>query len=378
MAMENILKIQALETFLLRYVLDRPVGGSGVSSVDVLIAQMTIEPAQDSSGAERAGTLSGLGFSYVLSGSGLPALAAAREMASSLIGQTLHHPQALWQQLAAQCNRTRRGPNYIALAALDVAAWDAWSCALQLPLGVALGGKPRAVAVYGSGGFNPRQSPAEAAAAASQHVARGLRAVKPRVGGSASSFDADAALLRAVRDVLPAGTSLMLDANEKGSASSAHRLCALAGELGALWVEEPLAADDLAGHAALSARWPGLLAGGEHLQGQTEVLPFLQHRALGIFQPDLAAMGGLSECLRCGRLAEAFGVEVSPHFLPGLFVHLAAALPGLSWLEEFPLLEPLFEGWPAIDGEGMMRPRDVPGHGLRLPDAVRQRYRIEA
>ena len=120
MAMENILKIQALETFLLRYVLDQPVGGSGVSSVDVLIAQMTIEPAQDSSGAERAGTLSGLGFSYVLSGSGLPALAAAREMASSLIGQTLHHPQALWQQLAAQGNRTRRGPNYIALAALEI------------------------------------------------------------------------------------------------------------------------------------------------------------------------------------------------------------------------------------------------------------------
>jgi L-alanine-DL-glutamate epimerase-like enolase superfamily enzyme len=362
------LKIQALETFLLRYALDRPVGGSGVSAVDVLIAQMTVD--SDAQGIQ------GLGFSYVLSGSGLPALAAAREMASGLIGQTLHHPQALWQQLAAQGNRTRRGPNYIALAALDVAAWDAWSCAMQLPLGVALGGKPRAVAVYGSGGFNPRQSPAEAAAAARQHVARGLRAVKPRVGGSASSFDADAALLRAVREVLPAGTSLMLDANEKASASSAHRLCALASDLGALWVEEPLPADDLAGHAALSARWPGLLASGEHLQGQIEALPFLQQRALGVFQPDLAAMGGLSECLRCGHLAEAFGVEVSPHFLPGLFVHLAAALPGLRWLEDFPLLEPLFEGWPHIDSDGMMRPRDVRGHGLRLADGVREMYRI--
>jgi aspartate kinase len=47
------------------------------------------------------------------------------------------------------------------------------------------------------------------------------------------------------------------------------------------------------------------------------------------------------------------GVEVSPHFLPGLFVHLAAALPGLRWLEDFPLLEPLFEGWPHIDSDGI-------------------------
>ena len=45
------------------------------------------------------------------------------------------------------------------------------------------------------------------------------------------------------------------------------------------------------------------------------------------FQPDLAAMGGLSECLRCGHLADAFGVEVSPHFLPGLFAHHVHQLP---------------------------------------------------
>jgi L-alanine-DL-glutamate epimerase-like enolase superfamily enzyme len=57
-------------------------------------------------------------------------------------------------------------------------------------------------------------------------------------------------------------------------------------------------------------------------------------------------------------------------------VHLAAALPGLRWLEDFPLLEPLFEGWPHIDSDGMMRPRDVPGHGLQLADGVREMYRI--
>jgi L-alanine-DL-glutamate epimerase-like enolase superfamily enzyme len=64
---------------------------------------------------------------------------------------------------------------------------------------------------------------------------------------------------------------------------------------------------------------------------------------------------------------------VSPHFLPGLFAHVAAAAPALRWLEEFPLLEPLFEGWPGIDANGMMIASPAPGHGLSL----NERYRGE-
>ena len=77
------------------------------------------------------------------------------------------------------------------------------------------------------------------------------------------------------------------------------------------------------------------------------------------------------------RIAEAFGIEVSPHFLPGLFVHLAAAAPNLTWLEDFPLLEPLFAGWPAMEN-GTLAMRDTPGHGLSLAPGARERYAVEA
>ena len=43
--------------------------------------------------------------------------------------------------------------SYLALAAIDVAAWDLYASRLALPLGVAMGGSPRPVRVYGSGGF---------------------------------------------------------------------------------------------------------------------------------------------------------------------------------------------------------------------------------
>lgn len=84
--------------------------------------------------------------------------------------------------------------------------------------------------------------------------------------------------------------------------------------------------------------------------------------------------GGLTEILRVARIAEAFGVEVSPHFLPGLFVHVAAAAPNLSWLEDFPLVEPLFEGWPQLSADGLLAPRSVPGHGLSLVPGALEKY----
>jgi len=75
-------------------------------------------------------------------------------------------------------------------------------------------------------------------------------------------------------------------------------------------------------------------------------------------------------------LSEALGIEVMPHFLPGLFVHLAAASPAVTWLEDFPLLEPLFSGWPQPAADGTMSPRTVPGHGLTLADDVLARFRL--
>ncbi len=66
---------------LLRYTLDTPVGGSGVSAVDIVLVDL-----EDSDGA------SGLGFSYVIGGHG---------------GDVV---------LAASFNRAGFGPNLVALA----------------------------------------------------------------------------------------------------------------------------------------------------------------------------------------------------------------------------------------------------------------------
>jgi L-alanine-DL-glutamate epimerase-like enolase superfamily enzyme len=157
-----------------------------------------------------------------------------------------------------------------------------------------------------------------------------------------------------------------VDANEKCDAASARWLLAAARDRGVLFVEEPLPATALEGYRALAASGGAAMAAGEHLQGRASFLPFLSERLVGVIQPDLAMAGGLTPILEIAALADAFGAAVSPHFLPGLFVHVAAACPALVWLEEFPLLEPLFEGWPVPRSDGTLVPPDGPGHGLSV------------
>jgi L-alanine-DL-glutamate epimerase-like enolase superfamily enzyme len=352
--------IERATASLLQYRLDAPVGGSGVSSVDLVIVDLV-----DSDGA------TGLGFTYVIGGSGSAAvLASAQEQLERCVaGQPIIPPAALWRRITAGFNRTGLGPNLVAVAAIDVAAWDLEARRRGVPLAAAMGGVARAVAVYGSGGFNAAQTPAEAAATAERHSARGYRAVKPRVRGARS----DAALLDAVRAIVPDHVHLMADANEKCDLASARWLLACARDLGLLFVEEPLPAAALEGYRALTLGGGTAVATGEHLQGRGAFLPFIQEHLAAVMQPDLAMAGGLTPILEIAALCDAFDVGVSPHFLPGLFVHLAAASPAVTWLEDFPLVEPLFEGWPEMKADGTLEPRSSPGHGLALDPSARQR-----
>lgn len=344
----------------LRIRFDKPVGGSGVAMVDVIAATLT-----DADGAE------GLGFSYVIGGGGeAPARIASSLAERFLVGKPAAAPRIAWRRMAASFNRSGPGPNLVALAALDVALWDLSAKRACVPLAVALGGEPRAVPVYASGGFRPGEAPGAAAEAAVRATQRGYRGVKPRV----NCERADEKLIERVAGILPPGVELMLDANEKGDLTRAPRLLAAAAANGALFVEEPLPAHLLPAWRALRAGAPCALAGGEHLQTMGELLPFLSGGILGVAQPDLAMMGGLSPCLSACEVAAAFGIAVSPHFLPGLFVHLAAAAPAVTWLEDLPLIEPVFAGWPEMTAGGLLSPRDVPGHGLSLAEDAARRF----
>ncbi len=341
--------------------LSGPTGGSGITAVDVIVVDLEDEQGN-----------TGTGFSYVLGGGGATVTMAARDMIERFVaGQNMVPPQALWRRLAGSLNRLGRGVGYLAIAAIDVAMWDLHARRQGVPLYEAMGGAARKLPVYGSGGFGPTQEPELAVKRALDYADMGCTAVKLRVAGAPH----DIARIQAVAEALPNGVDIMADANEKCDLARAQWLANVLGDVNALWLEEPLPAHDANGFATLAQNSPVPIATGEHHQGAVELAPLIEARAVSVVQPDLAMMGGLTECLRVAQIAEHYNLVVSPHFLPSLFIHVAAAAPAIRWMEDFPLLEPLFDAPVAMDGDGNIAPPDTPGHGLAWAAGARDEYR---
>lgn len=346
---------------LLSYQLENAVGGSAVSKIDVILCDVTLSNG-----------VTGFGFSYAIGGKGAGAMVAARDISDAVIqGQPFATPEASWRKVTAACNRTGKGPNFVGLAALDVALWDAYAKTLDVPLGQAMGGEMRAVKVYGSGGYRPNHTGDQTETQIQMHREQGFSAIKLRLSGT----PADQTLLDRARSVGGDRLQIMVDLNEKTNLVDARYTLDMASDYGVYLVEEPLRARDFQGYRILAERYPGLIATGEHLQGLDEAAPFLQDSMCAAMQPDLAMMGGLTESLRVTRWAEYVGIEIMPHFLPGLFVHLAATAPNLTWLEDFPLLEPLFQLMPTAN-DGMLAASDTAGHGLLLTEQARKSAKI--
>src|SRR5512146_1607969 len=126
-------RVTSCSVELWRYKFDTPMGGSMLTSVDMIVVTL-----RDSDGA------TGTGFSYVIGGGGEPVLGMARILLERFVkDQEIAAPAALWRRLAASLNRLGRGVGYNAICAIDIAAWDLNARSRNLPLGVALGGEPR-------------------------------------------------------------------------------------------------------------------------------------------------------------------------------------------------------------------------------------------
>ncbi len=130
----------------------------------------------------------------------------------------------------------------------------------------------------------------------------------------------------------------MVDANQSMTAPEAIRRARLLEPSDPYWFEEPLPADDVAGHAALAAATSIPVAVGESLYSIAQFADYLHRRAAGIVQVDVARVGGITPWLKVAHLAEAFNVVVCPHFLMELHVSLCCAVPNGRYLEHIPQL----------------------------------------
>jgi L-alanine-DL-glutamate epimerase-like enolase superfamily enzyme len=106
------------------------------------------------------------------------------------------------------------------------------------------------------------------------------------------------------------------------------------------FVETPLHTDDLDGLARLADATTTPVAAGEFLQTRHEFRELMDRGGCDVIQPDMGRVGGLTEAMRCARMAAERGVVCVPHaWKTGLTVaatrHFGAAAPACPFTEFF-------------------------------------------
>src|SRR3984957_4496558 len=256
-----------------------------------------------------------------------------------------------------------QGLSMIAVAGLDMAAWDALAKAADAPLCVLLGGSVGPVKAYNSNGLW-LQEPESAAAEALELLDErggGFRALKLRLG-RADSRD-DLATIKAVRDAIGEGIDLMVDFNQALNLADALRRCHMIDDHGLVWIEEPVLYDDFDSCARLTAELKTPIQIGENFYGPRDVHFALQKKACDLIMPDFMRIGGVTGFLRSAAIAGAAGIPISTHFYPEVGAHVMRVSESahfLEWLDwSYPVLQRHFE-----IRDGQVHVPEAPGVGI--------------
>jgi L-alanine-DL-glutamate epimerase-like enolase superfamily enzyme len=305
----------------------------------------------------------GVGYSYTIGTGGSSVVAlVADHLAPRLVGRDPACIEAIWRDLLFATHATSVGAiTNLALAAIDTALWD-WRCKRDgQPLWKAAGGAKQRTPVYTTeGGWLHLSTEAIVRETVAAKEA-GFQGAKIKVG--LPRVADDVARLSAVRQAVGDAFEIMVDANQCFTLSEALRRAKAYEALGIAWFEEPLPADDIAGHARLAASTSVPIAVGESLYSPSQFAAYIQQGACSIVQVDVARIGGITPWLKVAHLAECHNLAVAPHFLMELHASLTAAVPSAAWVEYIPQLDAVVSSRLVIEGGCAVAP-EAAGLGI--------------
>lgn len=256
----------------------------------------------------------------------------------------------------------------MALAAIDMALWDALARVHGLSLVRLLGGVEKPVRPYGAVGYDGVEG---CARGAEGWAKRGFSGVKAKIGYP--TVQEDLAVVRAMRSAAGTDVAIMVDYNQcLTPAEAVERLRVLDGE-GLTWVEEPTLAHDYSGHAfvAREARTP--IQCGENWWGLLDMQHAIEAQASDYVMPDVMKIGGVTGWLRAASLAQAKGLRVSNHLWPELSARLLCCTPTAHWLEYADWWNPIVaEPLPVENGVAI--PSNAVGSGVDWNEAAVERF----
>lgn len=362
--------IVSIETYALAVPLAKPIADSTAAMSHWTVPVVEIRTADG-----RVGT----GISGVHCAPELLADVIGKYYAPSLLGSSSEDILGTWKRLYWLPTHWmgRAGVMHMALAMVDIALWDLAAQRAAAPLWQVLGGTAADVEAYNTDGGWLNFTESELTRDLLSLVDNGWQRVKIKVGKS--DWREDVRRVEAVRAAIGDDVTLMCDANQRWDVSTACRILPYLEEARMDWVEEPLHADDLGGHAKLQRSTILDIAAGESIYSYQQFSSFIEADAFRVVQVDATRVGGVTEWLQVAAHAAAKGLRIAPH--AGDMMQLHQHLVGTVLSEVPPLIE--FIPWTqdafverSVVSEGYLKRPQLPGASTAIDRVARSRWQL--
>ncbi len=315
------------------------------------------------------------------------------ELAPLLVGEDARDVERLWEKMFSHpVDLGNRSLHVLdlhnhaivmqAIAAIDMAIWDALGKLYNVPLYKLLGGYCDRVPVIAIGGYYEAGKDQDGLNDEMRHYRElGMAGVKMKVGRVSVAEDIER--VRAVREEVGDLFVIACDANQAWTPQQAIEFCRGVEPLNIRWIEEPV-------------RWYDQLDGLRIVReqtmipvnaGQGEITRFgcrdlVVHGRVNILNVDVTLVGGVTEWRRIAGMASMFNVQMAHHEESQVALHLLASIPHGLYVEIFPNIkrDPMWFELPVERPQirdGYMELPNGPGLGLALNEEIIARYRID-
>lgn len=251
-------------------------------------------------------------------------------------------------------------------SAIDMACWDLTGKIMNHPVCHLLGGRfGESVALYRAISQRPAE---EMAANVAQYRDEGYRKFQLKVGGDPAQ---DIARIRAVREILEPGDTLVADANTGWLAPDAVRVANAVSELD-VYIEQPCVSYEKCRAVREHTNLPFIL--DENIDGLSMLLKAHADRAMDIINLKISKVGGISKARQIRDLCVSLGIPMTIEdswggdIVTAAIAHLAHSTP-----EAFRFSSTDFNSYVTVQnaegapqrGRGVMSASTEPGLGVR-------------
>ncbi len=266
-----------------------------------------------------------------------------------------------------------KGIGLYALAAFDIAIWDAVSKAYDAPLANYLGGVINPVKTYNSRGLWLIKNEKIAKEAEVLRNEGNFSAIKMRIGRGSFKEDEDA--FKEVKRGAGDDIIILSDYNQCFTTKEAIRRCQELDKIGFFWFEEPIKYNEYKDLSKICKTINTPITIGENFHGISDLMLAIENESCDMIMPDLMRIGGVSNWLKLAAISEAHNIEVSTHLFPEVSAHLMMVTPTADWVEWVDWQNPILKEPYKVENGYLMIP-DKPGTGIEWNEKILEKYAV--